>query len=121
MLQAVKPLSFKTVAILPLMHAVACGFRLMPLANIAITKYSLPDALTFLQTGGPLTLVYLAIRPSVDALAMRLSIQELTFISVTVGVAFHSSSIARIILPLAFVDASFAVLHNAEAFSFPIF
>jgi hypothetical protein len=47
MLEAVLPLAFVSVSILPLVNAVSICFRLLPLANVRIPKNSFPNAMAF--------------------------------------------------------------------------
>ena len=118
MLQAIEPLSFEAIAILPLMHSIASSFRLVPLADVRVSENSLPDSLTLFESVGPFTLVHFAVGPCVHAFPMRLPVKEVTLISVSVTVAFHTFPVARVVLPLSLINASFAVLHGTEAVSF---
>ena len=120
MLLAILPLSLQPVPILPLMHAISGSLGLEPLADVAVSKDSFPDSLTFFETSGPLALIYFAIGPRVDAFPMRLAIEELPFISVAIGVALHATPTPCVILPLTLVDSSFAILHDAQALTLPI-
>ena len=111
-LKAVQPLSFESVAIFPLMNSVASGLGLVPLTDVAVTKDSLPDTLAFFEPVCPLTFVYLAVGPCVNTFAVRLAVEEVALISVSVRIAFHATTTSGIILPLAFIDARFAILHH---------
>ena len=102
------------------MHSVTSCFGLVPLTDVAISKDAFPDALAFLQSVCPLALVYLAVRPCVDTFSVRLPIKEIALISVSIRIALHAATTSGIILPLAFIDARFAILHNAETLTLPI-
>ena len=84
MLETVLPLSFVPVTIFPHVNAIAGSFRLAPLSNVGVPIDALPDALAFLESAAPFTLVNLAIRPCVNAFAMRFPAEKLAFVSVTV-------------------------------------
>ena len=92
----------------------------MPLANIRVTEDTLPDALAFLEAEGPLTLVDFAVGPGVDAFPVRFTVDKLSFISVTIGIALHASTVSRISLPLTLVDSRLAILHDTQALSFTV-
>jgi len=119
-LQAIKPLSFKAVTIFPLMYTISGCFRLVPLTDIAVTEDSLPDTLALLESCCPLALVHLTVSPCVDTLSVWLSIQEVTLVSVSVRVALHSTTTAGVILPLTFIDARFAILHDTESMTLTV-
>jgi len=46
-LQTVLPLPFVPITILPLMHSISISFRVAPLTNVGVAKYTFPDSLTF--------------------------------------------------------------------------
>ena len=102
------------------MHSIPSCFGLVPLTDVAISKDAFPDALAFLESVCPLALVYLAVRPCVDTFSVRLPIKEIALISVSIRIAFHAATTPGIILPLAFVDARFAILHDAETLALPV-
>ena len=69
---------------------------------------------------GPLTLVDFAIGPGVDAFPVRFTVDKLSFISVTIGIALHASTVSGISLPLPLVDSCLAILHDTQALSFTV-
>lgn len=48
---------------------------------------------------------------------MRFVVLEISLVPVTVGVAFHSFSVASILVPVSLVDTRLAVDHHAHALS----
>ena len=63
----------------------------------------------------PFSFVLLAIEPLVDAFAVGFIIFEFAFVSVSVRVPLHTSSIPIIVEPLAFVEPCRSVNADAEA------
>jgi hypothetical protein len=114
-LETVAPLAFISVSILPFVNAISIGFGRSPLAYVGITKNAFPDALAFFESSSPFALIHFSISPGVKAFAMGLVAHEFSFVFVTVRIAFHSPPIARVALPLAFVDPCFPVDHHSHA------
>jgi hypothetical protein len=115
MLETITPLSFVSIAVLPLMNTIAVSFALLPLTNVRVAQNTLPNSLAVLQSRNPLAFVHLAISPGVDSLPMRFVVLEISLVPVPVGVAFHSFSVASILVPVSLVDTRLAVDHHAHA------
>ena len=116
MLEAVEPLAFVAVAVLPLVNAVALSLALTPLADIRIAEKAAPDSVALLQAVLPFTIINLAICPGVNAFAMSLACLEVTFISVGVGVALVAAALSQVKVPLALVNSVLLVEHYTVAF-----
>jgi len=80
-LETIDPLSFETIAILPLVDPVSVDFALAPLADIGLALCTLPNAESFFDTHDPFAVVYLAVGPREDALTMRFIVQVAAHVS----------------------------------------
>ena len=121
MFKAKIPFALISITILPLVNPIPISFWLQPLTYIRITKYTLPDALTLLESILPLALINLPIQPSVNSLTVRLIILEVTLIPITVTVAFDTSSIAVIVKPLSLIQTTWSVVDNTESMPLAIY
>lgn len=50
MLETIAPLSFVSIAVLPLMNTIAVSFALLPLTDVRVAQNTLPYSLTVLQS-----------------------------------------------------------------------
>lgn len=121
MLQAVHPLTFILVAILPKMNTVAPSFAILPFAYVAIAMHSSPDAMSNFLALNPLSIVDFTLHPFVDTLPMRSVFLEFAFVSVACLIAFEAFAPAQIFFPLSFVDTQFIMIdHDTETMSLAI-
>jgi hypothetical protein len=84
MLQALKPFTFVPISVLPLMNSVAFSLTVLPFSYVRISEDTLPNPVTFFDSVSPFAIVDLSVCPTVDTLAMRFSVQKVSFILVVV-------------------------------------
>jgi hypothetical protein len=105
MSQACLPLSFVLISILPAMNPIAVCLRILPLPYVRITYGSFPNAITFLHTFDPFTIVDFAILPIEYAFSMSFSILILTLVSVTICKPFKATTMPLILFPFSFINS----------------
>lgn len=92
MLERVEPLTFVLVAVLPDVHSEARDLVVLPLADIRVTQWTLPDTKAVLAALIPFSLVDLSIFPKVYSFAMSVIVKESPFVLVSTFVYFEALS-----------------------------
>ena len=106
MTQAKLPLALIPVAVGPLVLAVAVGFVLDPLADVAVPSDALPHTVSMLDPIDPLTIVRVPGHPRVEALPADRALVVLAQVLVPIAEAFVAFAVALVIEPLTFIDSS---------------
>lgn len=114
MLQRIEPLPFIAVSIDPTMHTMALYVPVVPLATVAIAKFSFPDPEALLDSLVPLSLVDLSILPGVETLAISLVLLVESHIRRTIRKYLVASASALVVSPLSLVESTVLIHENPQ-------
>jgi hypothetical protein len=96
----------------------AIGRALPPLSDIGVSLLVPPHARAVLEVIAPLALIGLPVGPAVLPLPMHLPLLVLSLIDAAIAKLFISLPIPEVILPVALIDLSAVIDHDADAFAF---
>ena len=120
MSQAELPLAFVAIPIGPLVLAVTMSFVLDPLTDIAVTRDALPDTVAVLDSIDPLSVICIAIDPSVKAFAGYAALIILSQVLIAIAKPLIAFTVALVLSPLAFIDATNFIYANSCSMSMGI-
>ena len=109
MFEAVEPLTFIPVPVLPLVDAVAVHLSVAPLADVALAMDTLPGAEAVLHLLLPLAIVNFAVWPSVDTLTMRLIVEEESNVPASTTEDLVTSTVSPVILPFTLINMPISI------------
>jgi hypothetical protein len=121
MLQALLPLPFISITILPSMYAIAFSFRMTPLPYVRITVQPSPDAIAMLKTLVPFTIVDFSVIPWIYSFAMGFTILETPVVWISIWISLKRPSVSYILEPIAFVLPSNFIPHDSLSVSLAIY
>ena len=103
------------------MDSKTLGFAGLPLADVRLPVVALPDAIAMFDAHEPLSIVDLAVLPSVDSFAIGLASFEITMVVVARSKEFVASPVSLVVAPLSLVYSPGHVDENTKALTLPFF
>ena len=109
MLEAVLPLPFVSIAILPRVNAVAFNLPVFPLPYIIVSFKSLPYPESMFYSFNPLSIIDLPIPPSVNPFAFSFVLEKLSNVLASIGIQFKTPTVPLFILPFSFKNPAITI------------
>ena len=102
------------------MDTVAIHLAIAPLTDVALTMDTLPSAEAMLHLLLPFAIVNFAVRPSVNALTVRLIVEEEANVPAPTAEDLITSAVSPIVLPLALINMAIGINQDTKTMPFTL-
>ena len=102
------------------MNTVAIHLAIAPLTDVALAMDALPSAEAMLHLLLPFAIVDFAIRPRVNALTVRLIVEEEANVPAPTAEDLVTSTVSPIVLPLALINMAIGINQDTKTMSFTL-